>query len=185
MREFISDLSGVVFFIGFIPYIIAILKKKTKPVVTSWVIWVLLDYITLAGMYTEDAVNGQIIGIIVGGTIVMFLSLVYGKMEWNKIDIFSIIIAVIGLVVWYLTNNANFTILIIASVVTIASFPTFVSAWRHPEDEDKLAWLLYWASCVLAMIAIPAFTIADVAQPLSFFIVESSMMFILFIHKPT
>ena len=64
-------------------------------------------------------------------------------------------------------------------IVFIAAFPTFKTAWKEPEKEDLVAWTMYFISCVLALFAIPAFTLGDIAQPLTFFVIESVMMILL------
>jgi len=66
------------------------------------------------------------------------------------------------------------------AVAFIGSFPTFISAWKDPRKENKLAWTIFWLSCICAMIAIPRITFADAAQPTTFFLIESVMMYILY-----
>ncbi|MDP3793561.1 MAG: hypothetical protein Q8R07_02295, partial [Candidatus Uhrbacteria bacterium] len=69
------------------------------------------------------------------------------------------------------------------SVVCLGSMPTFVSAWRDPSKEDRTAWAIFWLSCVVAIIAIPRWTLMDAAQPIIFTVIESIMMYLLWI-KP-
>lgn len=65
-RSVLSLLAGVLFVAGFVPYIRAIVRGQTKPAKASWIIWATLDTITIAGMYAKDAVNGQILGAVLG-----------------------------------------------------------------------------------------------------------------------
>jgi hypothetical protein len=67
-------------------------------------------------------------------------------------------------------------------VCFLGSIPTFVSAWEDPSKEDKTAWTIFWISCVCAVLAIPAWTLADALQPLNFFAIQSVMMLILFVR---
>lgn len=180
MKNIISIIAGVLFVIGFVPYIRAILRKETKPAKTSWIIWASLDYIVLAGMIATHTVNGQIVGAVIGATIVIGLAMKYGTSDWAKIDIFCLIGAIFGIVLWRIFGNPVFGIITSCVAAFIGSFPTFLSAWKDPGHEDKLAWTIFWASCVCAMIAIPKWTLADVAQPATFFTIESIMMYILY-----
>ncbi len=182
MEDALSVIAGLLFIVGFVPYIYAIMRKGTKPAKASWIIWASLDSITITGMYFEDAVNGQITGAVVGAWVVVILALKHGTPGWTRLDKFCLIGAVLGIVLWQVFSNPVLGIMISLSVVFSGSIPTFVSAWKDPSREDKLAWTIFWISCVCAVIAIPQWTLADAAQPITFFVIETIMMFILYIR---
>lgn len=183
IRYAISVVSGILFVAGFIPYIRAILRGETKPAKASWIIWASLDYIVLAGMVAEKTVNGQILGAVIGATIVIGLAMKYGTPGWTKVDIFCLAGAVLGITLWLIFSNPVFGIMTSCTVAFVGSFPTFMSAWKDPSREDRVAWTIFWLSCVCAMVAIPRLTLADAAQPTTFFVIESVMMFVLYVRK--
>jgi hypothetical protein len=188
--EIINVLAGVIFCIGFIPYALAILGRDirfqkvnpTKPSKASWIIWVGIDTITIAGMFAKDAVNGQILGAVIGGWMIIVLTIKYGARGWTKLDRYCLGGAFFGIMLWQISGEANFGIVVSNLVMFLGSIPTFKSAWRDPCHENKIAWTIFWISCVLAVIAIPQLTLADTVQPITFLIVQSIMMCILFIR---
>jgi len=182
MKETLSILAGLLFVAAFVPYIRAILRKETKPAKASWLIWASLDTITLAGMFFKDTVNGQILGAVLGAWVVAVLALKYGTPGWTKLDKACLVGAVLGIVLWQVFNDPVFGIVTSLSVVFLGSIPTFTSAWKDPSRENKLAWTIFWVSCVCAVIAIPHRTLADAAQPITFFAIETIMMYILFVR---
>lgn len=184
MKDVIGFLSGVVFLIAFFPYIIAIVRKQTVPSKASWIIWATLDSITLAGMWTAGTLNGQIVGAVTGAWIVTILSLFNGKAGWTRLDIFCFGGAALGITLWWLFNSPVIGIVVSVTVVFLAAFPTFRTAWKEPEKEDRTAWTLYWISCVLALIAVPSWTLSDAAQPISFSVIETTMMILLWRPRP-
>jgi hypothetical protein len=186
VKEVLSITAGILFFIGFIPYGWAIWRDRNKadgvkPSKTSWIIWILLDFITLAGMAFRDAVNGQIIGTVIGGVVILVLALLYGTRGWTRLDKFSLTGAGVGLGLWLLFNSPELGILMSAAVALIGSVPTWVSAIKDPSREDKLAWTLFFFSCICALIAVPRWdTLADTVQPITFTIIETVMVIILY-----
>mgnify|MGYP000132529445 FL=1 len=182
MKETLSILAGLLFVAAFVPYIRAILRKETKPAKASWIIWANLDTITLAGMFFKGTVNGQILGAVLGAWVVAALALKYGTPGWTKLDKFCLGGAVLGIVLWQVFSDPVFGIVTSLSVVFLGSIPTFTSAWKDPSRENKLAWTIFWVSCVCAVIAIPHWTLADAAQPITFFAIETIMMYILFVR---
>lgn len=182
-QAFLSTLSGIVFLLGFVPYIRAIVSGETKPSKMSWLIWASLDVITLIAMLYQHSVNGQIIGAVSGAFVVLALAMKYGKPGWTTLDKFCLAGAILGIVLWQTTSNPDLGIVVSAMTAVIGSIPTFVNAWKNPQQEDFTAWTIFWISCVMAMLAIPKYTIADAAQPISFTIIESTVMFILLIRR--
>lgn len=181
-KSFFSVLAGVVFIAGFVPYIRAIVRKETKPSKASWIIWASLDIITLAGMYAAKTVNGQIVAAVVGALVVVALAFVYGTPGWTRLDKTCLVGAVGAILLWRIFDSPVLGIVTSSGVVFLGAIPTFISAWKKPENEDKLAWTIYWVSCVCALVAVPQWTFADAAQPVAFFTIESVMMYILHVR---
>jgi hypothetical protein len=148
----------------------------------TWIIWATLDSITLYGMWTTNTLNFQIVGAVCGAWIVAALAVKYGEAGWTALDTFCSCGAALGIALMMLGIP---TLGILASVGStfIASFPTFRSAWNDPSKEDGFAWIVYWLSCYAAVHAIPAITLADIAQPTCFFAIESIMLALIFV-KP-
>lgn len=182
MQQILTTLAGLLMMAGFVPYIWAILRKEAKPAKASWVIWATLDTITLAGMIAKGSVNGQLIGAIIGAYITVGLALKFGKPGWTRLDRACLGGAVLGIALWAITANPVAGIATSCGVIFLGSIPTFVSAWEDPTRENTLAWTLYWLSCVCALAAIPAWTLADALQPITFTAVETTMMVILLVR---
>jgi hypothetical protein len=132
-------------------------------------------------MLAKHAVNGQIVGAIIGAWVIVFLALKYGTPGWTRLDKFCLAGAIIGIALWKL--DPAFAIMASNITAFLGSIPTFVSAWNDPGKENRTAWTIFWISCACAIVAIPALTLADTVQPITFFLIESTMMFILYKGK--
>lgn len=181
MKEALSVLSGVLVVIAFIPYMRAIVKGSACPSRVTWLIWATLDTITLVGMLTKHVVNGQIVTSVTGAWIVVILSFKFGKSGWTGLDKFCLGGAVVGIGLYF--YDPIFNIAASLSTIFLGSFPTFVNVWKDPASEDRLSWGIWWVSCLVALAAIPRWNIESSLQPLTFAVIESTMVFLLFI-KP-
>jgi len=182
LKNTFSILAGILFALGYVPYIRAILRRQIKPAKASWIIWGTLDTITLAGMIAKHSVNGQILGAFIGVWIVIILTLKRGTPGWTLLDKFCLAGAALGIILWKASGDPVLGIMTSLIVVFLGSVPTFVSAWKDPSRENKLAWTLYWISCIFAFLGIPKWTLQDAGQPIDFLFIESIMMCILYVR---
>lgn len=181
MRNILSAIAGILFLIGFIPYIREILKGVAKPSKASWIIWTTLDLVVIAGMWAKHSLNGQIIGAFSGSVITTILALKYGKPGWTWVDKTCLAGGALGIVLWRAFDDADIGIAIGMAIVMLGTIPTIVSAWKNPAHESRMAWTIFFVSCIFAIGAIPAWTVADALQPLVYLTGESVMVLILYI----
>ena len=183
MQNLLNVVAGVLFVVAFVPYIRSIVNGQTKPTKASWLIWASMDSVLFTGMLAKHAVNGQIVGAICGAWTVFFLALKYGVPGWTKIDKICMGGTLLAVVLWKLSGNA--TIGILTSLISglLGSIPTFVSVWQDPSRENKTAWTIYWLSCLCAICAVPKWTFADAGQPITFLLIETTVVYLLFV-KP-
>ncbi len=184
-KDVLSISAGVLFILGFVPYIRYILKNRHaedegKPMKTSWIIWAVLDSITISGMIATHSLNGQIVGAVIGAWIVVVLAFLYGKPGWRTVDKFCLGGAVVGIALMFI--SPTLAIVSSNSTVFLASIPTFVSTYEKPERENKTAWTIYWISCVMATVAIPQWDWDNATQPVTFLVIETIMMWLLWIR---
>lgn len=167
---------------AFVPYARAILRKETKPAIASWIIWGMLDYITFVAMWKQGVVNGQILGACTGVLVIVLLAFRHGTAGWGKLDTFCLIGGFSGIGIWLTLDSPFLGMVASLFVVFTASIPTFVNGWKHPENENKMGWLLFWLSCFPAIAGVKAWMIVDLAQPVTFLVIETAMVYLLFVR---
>ncbi|MFA6050511.1 MAG: hypothetical protein WC761_04930 [Candidatus Paceibacterota bacterium] len=188
MKDFLSLVAGVLFVIAFFPYGKAILSTKklpsghpdkVEPAKVSWIIWAVLDTLTLIGMWIKHAVNGQIIAAAFGAWVIVILAVKYGASKWTKLDKVCLCGAFTSIALMYV--NPVFALVASLSATFVGAIPTFQSAWNNPAKEDKLAWTIFWVSCLIALCAVPQWTMADAGQPITFTLIETIIVLLLYI----
>ncbi len=180
LHDIASAIAGVLFLAAFIPYIRSILRGQTIPAKATWLIWATIDTITLVGMVMTHALNGQIIGAVLGVWIVAILALRLGASGWSRLDIVCILGAAAGLCLMFF--SPTYGLITSLSVLFIGSIPTFVHGYREPEKENKAAWMIYFFSCLFALPAVTQWDVQHAAQPLIFFVTESVMVYMTWIR---
>ncbi len=182
MQHFFSWLGGIVVMLGLCTYALSLWQGKTTAEKSSWIIWLFLDAIALTGMYTAHALNGQMVGTVIGEIIVVVCGFTRLKPGWNTIDKMCLASACLAVICWALTKNPVVGIAISILTLFIGAIPTFIATWHDPTHEHKLSWVLFWISCIFTILSLSwPYTIAEAIQPYMFFLIETIMMALLFL----
>lgn len=171
-----GTLSGILFFIAFLPYIWSVLNGGADPSPVSWSIWATIDTLTYFAMKKEGAQLGQITGAVAGAWVVTFLALWFGKTTMGAIEWVSVFGALVGILLWKTTGSAVLAIVSSQIAILIGAIPTFVRVYHNPALEDPVAWLIWLLSCICALMAIKKWDIANALQPITFTIVEGTVV---------
>lgn len=182
ISNFLSVLSGIVILIAFFPYIRAIVKKETSPRKATWLVWAAGDWIVLAGMLAKGTVSGLIAAACLGATTIFILSLRYGEPGWSNRDKVCLSLSASAIVLWQYFGESNIGIAFSLLSLAIAAWPTYVSAWGKPQNEDAKGWVIFNISSFLGVLGIAHLTFADVAPPVAFMLIDAPMLYLLFIR---
>lgn len=166
---------------AFVPYIASILKRRTKPQRSSWWIWALLMAVALVAQISIGATWSVLFtGVfLIANIIVAILSLTYGYGRFAKQDALVLILALVGLLLWALTNNAIIALTITIIVDFMAYWLTIVKSWRAPYTENLLSWTLMTIAAVLSAISVGSLAPAKLAFPVYVAAVSSFGVYVL------
>ena len=194
-QDCLISVSGILMLAALIRYTRALTNGDKQPSNTTWLIWAALDSIILAGMIMKGTQNAQIIAATIGVWILFLTSLRHGGiwgMKKRDLEFWVNISCIVGVVfsvsLGYAFGSPTTSIVIGLIFLFIGGFPTFLSAWKEPKNEDTPAWVIFWISAAFSTIAIPVLTIEDAGQPLTFLVIETLalgiILFRTFIKKP-
>lgn len=136
--------------------VVATVKGQMKPSTTAFGIWSIAAASLFASSLSAGAnSNLPFIGAGAVGAMTMFgLSLKYGYRKWSWLDPTCFILAVISLIVWYLTKEAAYAIYILSLIDWLALLPIVRKSWKDPTSESKTVWRISLLSSVCLVIAI-------------------------------
>lgn len=174
--------SGVLTVIGFLPYIWAIVNHQTVPSPVSWAIWASVDTLAFLAMKKENTLNGLITAATGCAWVTTFFALIFGEPTMGSIEWVSIVGAAAGIILWQKTGNAILAIICSQAATFVGAFPTFVGGYTNPAQEDPFAWSFWLVSCVCALIAVKKWNIASALQPLTWTLIEVTMVVLVVIR---
>lgn len=143
-----------------VPYVIAILKHKTKPHQFSWLIFTIMNGIVLFSQFFAGGRQSILISLVflVGSLIIFLLSLKYGTRETSRWDRLLLVFALLTIVIWLLTRNNATAIWLTVIIDLIATTMTILKVRNVPDSESPVPWLFGTSAFVftnLSLVGIP------------------------------
>jgi len=164
--------SGILSLLAYIPYIVDTATRRIQPQRASWLIWSVLGSIALGSQIYEGAsASLWFAGVQVSGTVLVFvLSIRVGSGKYlTRIDYVILGIASVGLLLWYFTETAAYALTITISISLLGGIATAVKAYRDPESETLITWVIFLIASVLAIFSVGGTDLILLAYPLYLF----------------
>jgi hypothetical protein len=179
--------GAVLNLIGSTSYVIDTIKGKTKPNRVTWFLWALAPMVAFGAMLGEGvSITGGLMTFMVGfgPFIVLLASFVNKKSIWKitKFDVVCGILSFVGICLWSLTRTGEVAIAFSILADGLAALPTIVKAFKEPETESYLVFLLGAISALITLLAAKAWDFTHIGFALYIFIV-CSVAFILIRFK--
>jgi hypothetical protein len=177
MHQFFGLLSGILPALAGYPYIRDVLARKTKPHRGSFAIWTALGAIAFFTQLAKGATWSLLLptaDTIVTASIFV-LSVKFGVGDLNRRDITGIVLAGIGLVLWYCTKQPLVALLIVIGIDAVGSVLTVLKAFEDPHSETFSSWLLASLGGLFAALAVGHMSFALLVYPVYIFLANGAV----------
>ncbi|MBP9762482.1 hypothetical protein KBD34_02605 [Patescibacteria group bacterium] len=177
-------IGGILALSGFLPYIVEIVERKTKPNRASWLIWSVLGLVILATYLASPGSHHNLpatIALAIAPIVTMVLCIKYGEGSLSRFDKGCLIGAGLSLLVW---NRLNSPILGLACALitdALGLIPTWRGISRDPTKEKPHAWIIWSVGNICNMFTIERLTIQDAVYP-TYYLVGTGVSTFLILH---
>ncbi len=149
---------------GYGSYFWSIFRGLTKPHPFTWLIFAVIDgTIFFAQTVSGGGPGAWVFGIAATmNAIIFLLSLTKGEKRVTQIDWACLFFAIIGIILWWTTNNPLTAILCGVVADTLAKVPTLRKSYVRPFEESMILWGLDVFKYSFAILALTSFTLITV-----------------------
>ncbi len=185
LLAFLGIGSAILNTAGTIPYLRDIFRHKTKPERATWWIWFMLSLIAFSAQWAAGArwslfmTGAQVAAV---GTIAV-LSVHFGYGSFQRKDLVSILVAIMGITLWGFTRQPLLALLIVVGIDLVALWLTIVKTWQAPLTETLINWILASGSGVLGILAVGELNFTKLIYPIYITLGNSSLMFIIIYRR--
>jgi len=159
-KIWLGYLSTLIAFIAFAPYFWDVYKGTTKPHAFSWLIWTILQAIGFAAqVYGHAGPGAWATGL--SGLFCLIIAVVAfkkGEIKFVTFDWVALVGAFLAIILWLLTKNPFYSVLLISVCDFIGFLPTYRKAYHLPFTETLSEYGLSSIKEVVAILALRTFS---------------------------
>ncbi len=165
------------------------MNGRSQPNPITWFFWALAPAIVLFALLSKGS-TGPVLWITfvlsLGPAIVFLLSLYKSpwRAHFTPTTIVCAVLAVIGVVLWQITNNPLHAIIFSILVDLFASVPTLEKAYRRPRSEYPMPYAISALSMLITLFTIQGATI-DYLFPLYMLLINCLLFAVPYFRKRT
>ena len=181
MLKYLVIIGVLIQISGAAVYAYKTVRGVTQPNRVSWFMWGLSPLIGVAASFSQG-VRWALLPTFFAGfdpLVIFFLSFINKKGYW-KLTIFDYgcgLLSMLALILWWITREANIAIFFAILSDLLAAVPTVVKAWRHPESETYIAYLLAIVSLLTTFAAVQYKSFAEIAFPIYLIFIDVVLVF--------
>lgn len=147
-------------FIGYFLYFRSIFRNETKPHPFTWAVFTIIDATVFVAQISNGGGPGAwVIGVAaVLNFFVVILSLNKGEKRITRVDWATFILALAGILLWWITSEALSAVLLAGLSDALAKIPTLRKAYSRPNEESLSIWSLDLIKFSLSIAALSTIT---------------------------
>ena len=157
--------------LGSLSYFFAVLRGQAKPNKVTWFLWGVFPLV--AGLAQISQGVGLSVLTTFSAAFASFIVLAaafFNKKAYWKLGVLDFIcggLALLGALLWQLTDRPNLAIVFAVLADFIAGFPTVVKAYKAPDTESPWTFLLGLINYVLCLLTLTTWDFAHLAFPVN------------------
>lgn len=168
LTPILITISSILTVVSVFPYLINVIKRKTKPRVVTWFTWGLLTGISCVAAIVEGQwATAIMLGFSgMSSFAIMALGWEFGDKKFEKLDIFCLVAAVAGIMLWRLLDSPSVAVLVMITADFIGGVPTTIHAWKKPFQETWQTFFMGLIGAICTLIVLENLQITSFAFPL-------------------
>lgn len=181
----IGLVSVLIALVSYFSYFRGIFLRKIKPHAFSWLVWAITPGIVfIIQMQNDGGPGAWVTGFTSLSCVLIFvLGLRYGTKRIHPSDFFSLLAAIVAILIWYFTDHPLYSIILGICIDSLGAFPTFRKSYYNPHEEGVLLFFLSGLKFVIALFALESFSLLTTLYPAALIILNWLLVAFLVIRK--
>ena len=179
MKEIFAVAGAILILFCTLPYIVDVVKKKTKPNIVTWIIWSVLIGIGAAALYASHEFNAGLLltGDFIATFAVVIVGIKYGAAKLDGFDLLCLVGAIVGLILWLVFNSPSIAIAATIIIDFIGTIPTVRHSYHHPEEETWITFALGVVATIFTLLSLADYSVSAWVYP-AYLLFSNGLLFV-------
>jgi hypothetical protein len=181
VKMVLAVLACTISFFNLVYYLRTVFYGSTRPHVFSWLIWGTVTIIAAIVQFVEGAGTGAWLTFFVAIMcyIRALVGIFRGEKNITRGDKICLGLCFLAIIVWQLTDNPLWAVIIVAGIDTAGFYPTVRKSWNKPHEENAISYMIFAMTYSLGILSIETYSIETLLYPVT--LVVSCIGFALFL----
>jgi hypothetical protein len=173
----LGAIAAIIGIASYIPYVLGIMKGKTKPHRTTFGIWAVIGMVQVISYAVSGARATLLLPAVyaLGALVIFILSLKRGVGGTQKIDLICLALATVGIIGWILTDNPHIALYLSILASACGFLLTIKKAYVNPETENTFSWCLAALAAILNVLALSQWELHAALYPMYLLLFDGAM----------
>lgn len=186
IKNILGLVATFLVFVGYVPYLRDVVKRKTKPHLYSWFLWAFVTFIAFALQVTHGAGSASLVTLAAAlmCTAVIVFGIIYkSRVKIVKTDTIFLILAIIALGLWVIAKQPILSAILTTLVDLLGFAPTIRKTWNKPYTETLVFYYLNTFRFGLAVLALQNYSVVTTLYPVAWLIANGLFALMLIIRR--
>ena len=146
LPEYFAIIGAVIGSLGGYYYLYETIVGEARPNRVTWLLWGIFPLVIFVAQRAQGVESLSWTSFVAGFTplLIVAASFFNKKAYWKSVprDYYLMAAAIIGIILWAVTDNPNLAILFSLLADILAAVPTLIKAYREPHSESWIAYTI-------------------------------------------
>ena len=179
LPEYWAIIGAIIGSLGGLFYIYETIVGKARPNRISWLLWGIFPIVIFVAQRAQGVEGISWASFVAGFTplLIVAASFFNKKAYWKSEprDYYLMAAAIIGIVLWAITNNPNLALFFSLLADMLAGVPTLIKSYRHPHSESWIAYAISTFGFVICLLSVHVYNFENVAFIAYLFLLNATL----------
>ncbi len=179
LPEYCAIVGAVIGSVGGLYYLYDTIVGKAQPNRITWLLWGIFPLVIFAAQRAQGVASISWTSFVAGLMPLLIVAASYfnEKAYWKSDprDYYLMAAALVGIILWAITDNPNLALLFSLLADILAAIPTLIKAYRHPQSES---WIGYGISAIgfgISLLSVQAHSFESTSFAAYIFLLNGSL----------
>jgi hypothetical protein len=179
LPEYCAVVGAIIGSLGGFYYLYETIVGKTQPNRITWLLWGIFPMVIFVAQRAQGVEGISWVSFLAGfmPLLIVAASFLNKKAYWKSEprDYYLMAAAIVGIILWAITDNPNLALLFSLLADALAGMPTLIKSYRHPHSESWIAYAISTAGFGIGLLSVQSYDLENTAFVAYVFVLNGAL----------